>query len=89
MIYVRVEAEKSEGRGSAGGNGWHDTDDPAEAIRRELARFHRTYDALGHGAIIEYTITVAPEASPRRTRGRRWPLPVGGNDVWAGNEGGD
>jgi hypothetical protein len=76
MIYVNVEAEKSEGRGRAGGNGWHDTEDVAQAVAAELARFHRMYDFLGHGAVVTYQITVAPEASPRRTRGNRWPLPV-------------
>ena len=77
MIYVEVKAIKSEGRGSAGGNGWHDTDDVAEAVTAELARFHRTWGELGHGALTTYRITVAPEASPRRTKGgRAWPLPV-------------
>jgi hypothetical protein len=81
VIYVNVEAIKSEGRGIAGGNGWHDTDDIPTAIAAELARFHRMYEALGHGAIETYTITVAPEASPRRTRGDRWPLPVRGDSA--------
>jgi hypothetical protein len=76
VIYVNVEAEKSEGRGCAGGNGWHDTDDVAAAIARELQRFHSVYEAIGHGAIVTYRITVATEASPRRTQGNRWPLPV-------------
>jgi hypothetical protein len=76
VIYVNVEAVKSEGRGVAGGNGWHDTDSVGEAVAAELHRFHRMYDALGHGAIVTYEITVSPEASPRRTRGNRWPLPV-------------
>lgn len=76
MIYVHVEAVKSEGRGVAGGNGWHDTDDPVEAIAAEMDRHRRTWDALGHGGIVTYTITVAPEASPRRTKDQRWPLPV-------------
>lgn len=78
MIYVNVEAVKSEGRGVAGGNGWHDTDDVAEAIRCELRRFEGTWGHLGHGAIVTYRITVAPESSPRRTREPRagWPLPV-------------
>lgn len=76
MIYVNVEAEKSEGRGLAGGNGWHDTDDVAEAIRRELDRFERTWADLGHGAAVTYRITVAPEASPRRTSLTGWPLPI-------------
>jgi hypothetical protein len=78
VIYVNVEAVKSEGRGSAGGNGWHDTDDVAEAVAAELDRFWAMYEGLGHGAIVTYQITVAPEASPRRTKtGRAWPLPVG------------
>lgn len=76
MIYVKVEAIKSEGRGCAGGNGWHDTDDVVEAIARELERFQGMWDALGHGGIVTYTITVAPEASPRRTKRQGWPVPV-------------
>lgn len=77
MIYVEVEAIKSEGRGRASGNGWHDTDDVMTAVRDEFARFHRMYDQLGHGAVVTYTITVAPEASPRRTvSDERRPLPV-------------
>lgn len=77
MIYVNVEGEKSEGRGSAGGNGWHDTDDLAAAIAAELRRFHDMWDHLGHGTVTTYRITVAPEASPRRTKGpNNWPLPV-------------
>jgi hypothetical protein len=75
MIFVEVEARKSEGRGLAAGNGWHDTDDVVEAVRRELDRFHSVWDDLGHGAIVTYKITVAPECSPRRTRGGL-PLPV-------------
>jgi hypothetical protein len=77
VIYVEVEAVKSEDRGRAGGNGWHDTDDIGKAIAAELERFHRTWDHLGHGAIVTYKITVAPEASPRRTIGGAClPLPV-------------
>lgn len=76
MIYVNIEAEKSEGRGRAGGNGWHDTDDISAAIAAEFAKFQRTWDSLGHGAAVTYTITVAPEASPRRTTRNNWPLPV-------------
>lgn len=77
MIYVRVEGEMSEGRGWASGYGWHHTDDIAEAISFELARFHRTYQELGHdAAVVTYRITVAPEASPVRTTRQRWPLPV-------------
>lgn len=75
MIYVNIEAEKSEGRGMAGGNGWWATDDIAVAIASELACFQRMWDHLGHGAAVTYTITVAPEASPRRTTNGR-PLPV-------------
>lgn len=75
MIYVNIEAVKSDGRGFAGGNGWHDTDDLLEAIRSELARWQRTWDALGHGAAVTYRITVAPESSPRRTPAGR-PLPI-------------
>lgn len=77
MIYVNIEAVKSEGRGCAGGNGWHDTDDMVEAVASELKRFHGMWDALGHGAAVTYNITVAPEASPRRTTRRDRPLPVG------------
>lgn len=77
MIYVQVKAIKSEGRGAATGNGWHDTDDIPEAIAHELGRFHRMWDSLGHGAAVTYEITVAPEASPRRTTRQDWPLPVG------------
>jgi hypothetical protein len=80
MIGVEIEALKSEGRGAAGGNGWHDTDDVAEAVAAELRRFHRMWDSLGHGAITTYTITVAPEASPRRTPNGR-PLPVREGEV--------
>lgn len=77
MIYVGVEGVKSEGRGTARGNGWHDTDNVVAAVAAELAKFHRMYDALGHGAVVTYCITVAPEASPRRTRtANAWPLPV-------------
>lgn len=76
MIFVLIEAVKSEGRGMAGGNGWHDTDDVVEAVRAELERFARTWDGLGHGAVVTYRITVAPEASPRRTAKQDWPLPV-------------
>jgi hypothetical protein len=75
VIHVRVEGEKSEGRGRAGGNGWHDTDDVIEAVADELARFERTWRDLGHGAVTTYTITVATEASPRRTTNGK-PLPV-------------
>lgn len=79
MIYVNVEAVKSDGRGRAGGNGWHDTDDIAQAIGWELERFGRAWGGLGHGAAVTYTITVAPEASSRRTIGDRdLPLPVRG-----------
>jgi hypothetical protein len=76
VIYVNVEGVKSEGRGVAGGNHWHDTDDVAGAVVAELRAFHATYDALGHGAVVTYNITVAPESSPRRTTPQRWPLPV-------------
>jgi hypothetical protein len=77
MIYVQVSALKSEDRGRATGNGWHDTDDVTEAVTAELRRFHDMWGYLGHGAITTYEITVAPEASPRRTiGGRNWPLPV-------------
>lgn len=76
MIYVNIEGLKSEGRGAAGGNGWHDTDDLSAAIAAELKRFHSMWDHLGHGAITTYRITVAPEASPRRTTRQNWPLPV-------------
>jgi hypothetical protein len=64
LIYVNVEGVKSEGRGHAGGSGWHDTDDVAAAVEAELRRFHSMWDHLGHGAIETYRITVAPEASP-------------------------
>lgn len=77
MIYVNVEGLKSEGRGKAGGNGWHDTDDVAQAVAVELQRFHRMWDHLGHGALTTYTIIVATEASPRRTTTGA-PLPVVG-----------
>lgn len=76
MIYVNIEAIKSEGRGEAGGNGWHDTDSIPDAIAAEFARFHRTWNALGHGAAVTYLITVATDASPNRTKGRALPLPV-------------
>lgn len=75
MIYVDIEGEKSEGRGRASGNDWVDTDDVIVAVDAAMAKFHRTYDALGHGAIVTYRITVATEASPRRTPQGR-PLPV-------------
>lgn len=75
MIYVQVCAEKSEGRGRATGNGWQDTDDIAVAVAAELSNFHRTWGDLGHGAAVTYRITVATEASPRRTP-QGWPLPV-------------
>lgn len=77
MIYVNIEAVKSEGRGKAGGNGWQDTDDVAEAVTAELARHRRMWDSLGHGGIVTYRITVAPEASPRRTPQGK-PLPLTG-----------
>lgn len=67
MMYVEIEGVKSEGRGRATGNGWQDTADVAEAVRRELLRFEKTWDSLGHGAAVTYVITVAPESSPRRT----------------------
>ena len=77
MIYVAVRAVKSEGRGEAEGNGWHDTDSVADAVAAELRRFHAMWDVLGHGAAVTYTITVAPESSPcRTTGGQGWPLPV-------------
>ncbi len=76
MIFVKVEAVKSEGRGAPGGNGWHDTDDVASAVAAELERFGRMWNALGHGSATTYTITVATEASPRRTTRQGWPLPV-------------
>lgn len=77
MIYVSIEAIKSEGRGRATGNGWQDTDDIAEAVTAELASFARVWEELGHGPAVTYTITVAPESSPRRTIGpNNWPLPV-------------
>lgn len=75
MIYVSVEAKKSEGRGYARGNGWHDTDNPVEAIAREMEKFTRTWNRLGHGTITTYRIVVAPDASPRRTTQGK-PLPV-------------
>lgn len=75
MIYVNVEAVKSEGRGVAGGNGWFDTDDVTDAIGRAVARHRRMWDSLGHGAITEYRITVATEASPHRTM-NGLPLPA-------------
>ena len=75
MIYVQIEGVKSEGRGSATGNGWFETEIGCGA---GTERFHTTYEALGHGAVVTYHITVAPEASPRRTLNPgRWPLPVG------------
>ena len=74
-FYVNVEGIKSEGRGKAGGNGWHDTDDMVEAIDLQLARFHRMWDELGHGGIVTYHIDIAGEASPRRTpQGKPLPL---------------
>ena len=73
-----VEAVKSEGRGGAGGSGWHATDDVAEAVAAALRRHTAMWDALGHGAAVTYTITVAPEASPRRTSLGDLPLPVAG-----------
>lgn len=76
MIYVNVEIVKSEGRGAVGGNDWHDTDDVVLAVAVQLDRVQRTYADLGHGAIIGYQITVATEASPRRTTDDR-PLPDG------------
>lgn len=76
MIFVNVEGLKSEGRGHAGCNGWHDTDSVADAVAAQLERFHRTWDELGHGAVATYTITVVTEASPRRTSTSGWPLPV-------------
>jgi hypothetical protein len=81
MIGISIKGVKSEGRGQCVGNGWHDTDDVAEAITAELERFHRMWDALGHGAPITYVISVAPESSPRRTQSlsrsrHRLPLPV-------------
>jgi hypothetical protein len=79
VIYVNVEGVKSEGRGVAGGNGWHDTDDLVEAIASELETFHRMWDGLGHGAIATYRITVAPEASSRQTW-QGFPLPLRENE---------
>lgn len=77
MIFVEIEAVKSEERGYAGGNGWFDTDDIREAVSLAFDRFSRTWDYLGHGAVVTYRITVAPEGSPKRTKGGRdWPLPV-------------
>lgn len=76
MIYVEIKAIKSEGRGEAKGNGWHDTADPVEAIEIEWRRFHSMWDQLGHGLAVTYEITVAPEASPNRTRRKNQPLPV-------------
>lgn len=76
MIYVNVEAVKSEGRGVAGGNSWFDTDDVSEAVRMAVEKHRRMWDSLGHGAIVTYRITVAPEASPRRTISGERPLPV-------------
>jgi hypothetical protein len=78
MSYVEIQAEKSEGRGHAVGNGWQDTDDVCAAVTAEFKKFHRTWDALGHGAAVTYRITVAPESSPRRSTRRGWPLPVQG-----------
>jgi hypothetical protein len=84
VIYVEVEGLKEWERGSAGGNGWHDTDDVAEAVRVELARFHRMWDGMEYGAVLTYTITVATENSPRRTTTGA-PLPVHPRTpVWEG-----
>lgn len=74
--YVEIEAIKSDGRGRAGGNYWHDTADIAEAVAEALELFGRTWAHLGHGAAVTYQITVAPEASPRRTTLGNKPLPV-------------
>lgn len=77
MIYVSIEAVKSEGCGSAKGNGWHDVADPLKAVELQWRRFHRTWDHFGHGAAVTYRIEIAPESSPRRTKGESAkPLPV-------------
>jgi len=74
VIYVRVVGRDPDG-GQAGGNGWHDTLTVMQAVAVELERFHDHWATLDYGPIAEYTITVATEASPRRTAGRGWPLP--------------
>ena len=77
MIYVKVQAIKSEGRlGIAGGWRWHDTDDVVQAVGEALQEFGDFWADQGHGAIITYEITVAPDASPRRTVNGNRPLPV-------------
>lgn len=76
MIYVQVQALQSEGRGRSTANGWYDTDSIQEAICSALDSFEEMWDHLGEGAAITYTITVAPEASPRRRTQRGQPLPV-------------
>lgn len=77
MIYVCVTAVKSDGRGESTGSAWEDADDVMEAVRLGLERFHRMWDGLGHGAAVTYRITVATDASPRRTKSNAaLPLPV-------------
>lgn len=75
MIFVEVRALQSEGRGRSTANGWYDTDSIQDAIGAALDSFQEMWDHLGEGAAITYTITVAPEASPRRTK-QGQPLPV-------------
>ena len=59
MIYVKVQAIKSEGRlGIAGGWRWHETDDVAQAVSEALQEFGDFWAGQGHGAIITYEITV-------------------------------
>jgi hypothetical protein len=77
VIYVEIEGVKSDGRGAAGGSLHIDTDDVLQAIGEAFASHQRMWDALGHGAAVTYTITVATEASPRRTiDSTNRPLPV-------------
>lgn len=75
LIYVQVVGVKPSGA-VAGGNQWHRTGDVAEAVAREMAAFRSMWNAVeGDVEPITYRITVAPEASPRRTT-RGAPLPV-------------
>lgn len=76
MIYVKIEALKPEDGCWEGGNGWQDTDDVATAIAAELRRFDSMWEHMGHGPVMTYKITVAPEESPRRTTRGDMPLPV-------------
>jgi len=77
MFYVRVEAVTVTARRGSVFSAWYDADSVADAVRLGLEEFHGVHDGA-HGEPITYGITVATEASPRRSMVGSKPLPVKG-----------